>query len=110
MSKHTAEDFKDAIQHMRTVCPPPKGFGVEFKRVDSASLGEALGDCSRSKNKYTIRVSKDCTLNEMFDVLIHEVAHMYDFQSYKIGISSDPHGSTWGVWYSKVYQRFHGVL
>lgn len=108
--KHTPEEFRDATAHMRSVCPPPKGFGVEFKRVDSTVLGDAHGDCSRAKNKYTIRVSKDLTLLEMYDTLIHEVSHMYNWDSFKIGISNDAHGATWGVWYSKVYQRFHGVL
>ncbi len=61
------------------------------------------GECKLKKDgSYLIHIDK--TLEEAYaiDVLLHEVAHVISLGKDK----ESPHGSNWGVAYSKVYREF----
>lgn len=105
--KHTVEDFKEAVDQIRTVCPPPKGTKVSFKRVSQEDLGESLGDCEKYRSTFTVRVSRDISRDLMEWVLIHEMAHVYDWRP--ATPNDEPHGPTMGVYWAMVYQKFYGV-
>lgn len=92
---------------MLGVCPPPEGHEFRIVRVPQEDLGDKDGDCGKHGRVFTVRVSRDLTVGETVETLIHEVAHAYDWRPYS-ALGSD-HGATWGVWYARVYGHFHHV-
>ena len=66
------------------------------------SLSDDLdGVCIRQKNHFLIKVSNKLTVGHAIDVLIHEFAHVEAWDS-----EEDPHGSVWGVCYSRIYREY----
>jgi hypothetical protein len=103
----TDAEFRHMVDHLRAVCPPPKGCSVEAHRVPQAKLGDCAGTCAKEGRRFTINIRHESTQQETEETLIHEWAHMMDWRPYH-PLSGD-HGPTWGVWYASVFSSYCGV-
>jgi len=61
----------------------PKDIEIEFKNLDISIYGETLLD-SRFKNR--IRLNANLTTKELFKPFIHELVHLSQTQSGKLGV------------------------
>ena len=97
--------FRQTLDHLRTVCPVPRGCVVHCSRVPAVP-GEH-GRCDKLARTFTIELSRELTEYELVHVLLHEWAHMIGWRP-NHPLSGD-HGPDWGVWYSVVWRAYHGI-
>lgn len=101
-------DFRAIVDHLKTVCPPPKRCSVSVTRVPTSEIGQDQhADTGKSRDKFTITIDKSLTYYETEQFMIHEWAHVLAWRPYH-PLSGD-HGPDWGVWYSIVYRKYFGV-
>ncbi len=99
----TSAEFRYMVDHIRNVCPPPKGCTCTCVREES----EETGFTTKHRKEFTIQIDKRLTRYETEHVLIHEWAHVLAWRPHH-PLSGD-HGPDWGVWYSLAYRKYHGL-
>jgi hypothetical protein len=101
-------DFRAIVDHLKTVCPPPKRCSVTVTRVPTSEIDSgAHADTDKVRDKFTITIDKSLTYYETEQFMIHEWAHVLAWRPYH-PLSGD-HGPDWGVWYSIVYRKYFGT-
>lgn len=99
----TSDEFRYMVDHIRTVCPLPKGCTCVCSREES----DETGFTSKTRKEFTIMIDKSLTRYETEHVLVHEWAHVLAWRPHH-PLSGD-HGPDWGVWYSLAYRKYHGL-
>ena len=98
-------DFRRMVDHLQTMCPPPKRCRVSVKRLPAEEMSDEYGYVIKSRDKFEIYLDKSMTEYETEHVLLHEWAHMLAWQPYH-PLMGD-HSANWGVWYSLVWRKYH---
>ena len=99
----TSAEFREMVDHIRNVCPLPKGCTCVCVREET----DETGYTQKSRTKFTITIDKRLSRYETEHVLVHEWAHVMAWRPYH-PLAGD-HGPDWGVWYALVYRQYHGV-
>jgi hypothetical protein len=98
-------EFRRMVDHLQTMCPPPKRCRVSVKRLGPEEMTEEYGYVLKERDKFEIYIAKGLTEYETEHVLLHEWAHMLAWQPYH-PLMGD-HSANWGVWYSLVWRKYH---
>lgn len=101
------DDFRVAVEHLRSVFPPPKGAKVKFELVPAEDLEQAYGDTEKHRNVWTIRVNQEQPWPVVEDTVLHEYAHVIAWRHYHP--CNGDHDAFWGVAYAQIYCAYHGV-
>jgi hypothetical protein len=100
-------DFRRMVDHLKTVCPPPKSCKVTVERSLTGEMQHEHGYVCKERQNFMIYIDKSLTYYECEDKLIHEWAHMLNWKPHH-PLEGD-HGPTWGVTFALVYRKYHGV-
>lgn len=100
-------EFRRMVDHLQTMCPPPKRCRVSVKRLPAEEMSEEYGYVLKERDRFEIYIDKSMTVYETEHVLLHEWAHMLAWQPYH-PLMGD-HSANWGVWYSLVWRKYHAV-
>lgn len=81
-------------------------FKKKFHNIDISILkcripNDLEGECSYENGKYIIRINKNLNDSEAVNCLLHELSHIKTILEQK-----DPHGSAFGMAYSKIYKLY----
>lgn len=101
------EEFRAMVEHLKTVCPPPKRCKVKVRRVPREEMEHEYGYVTKVRDRFEVILDRAMTEYETLHVLLHEWAHMLAWQPYH-PLMGD-HSAHWGVWYSLVWRKYHGV-
>jgi hypothetical protein len=101
------EDFRTKVEHLKTMCPPPKSTKVKVSRVDPSEMTDEHGYVTKERNTFEVILADNLTEYETEHVLLHEWAHVLGWRPYH-PLQGD-HGGDWGVWYATIWRKFHGV-
>jgi len=99
------QEFRRMVDHLQTMCPPPKRCRVSVRRLPSEEMSEEYGYVLKERDKFEIYIDKGLTEYETENVLLHEWAHMLAWQPYH-PLMGD-HSANWGVWYALVWRKYH---
>lgn len=99
------KDFRRMVDHLQTMCPPPKRCRVSVKRLPSEEMTDEYGYVLKERDRFEIYLDKSLTEYETEHVLLHEWAHMLAWQPYH-PLMGD-HSPNWGVWYALVWRKYH---
>lgn len=105
--------FLCAVDALRTNLPPKHPVVVRTNQ----QFVSRDGDCCLIDGTFRIRISRELSLSQAIDVLIHEWAHALSWHTCVGGLARSrrisalefdrlAHGPKWGLAYSKVYQCF----
>ena len=105
--------FPWAVDALRTALPPKQPVVVRTNR----QFVSRDGDYFLVDGTFRIRISRELSLSQAVDVLIHEWAHALSWHTCVGGLARSrrisknefdrlAHGPKWGIAYSKVYQCF----
>ena len=98
-------DFRRMVDHLQTICPPPKRCRVSVRRLPSEEMTEEYGYVTKERDKFEIYIDRGMTTYETEHVLLHEWAHMLAWQPHH-PLMGD-HSPNWGVWYALVWRKYH---
>ena len=101
------EEFRDKVEHIKTMCPPPKRCKVKVSRVSPEEMTEEHGYVTKHRDQFEIVIANNLTEYETTHVLLHEWAHMLAWRPYH-PLQGD-HGGDWGVWYANIWRQYFGV-
>lgn len=105
----TRAEWDEIKSKARSMFPAPPGWKFVYVWAD---LGDDChGDCRRNfdRRTFTIRVARFMSRLQTEEVLIHEVAHAYDWPAFGRDDAGGllpnykSHGPGWGVWYAGCY-------
>jgi hypothetical protein len=100
-------EFRRQVEHLRTMCPTPKGCKVMVSRCDPEEMTEMYGYVTKYRNTFEVVLSNNLTEYETTHILLHEWAHVLGWRPYH-PLQGD-HGGDWGVWYATIWRKYHGV-
>ncbi len=100
-------DFRQIVDHLKNVCPGPKRCKIVVKRAPPEEMQQEYGYVTKERDQFEIVIDANMTYYETLLVLLHEWAHMLSWRPYH-PLMGD-HGPDWGVWHSRVWQKYHGV-
>jgi len=100
-------EFKEMVAHIRNVAPPPQRTTVNVKRLPKSQMEGHYGWAERKRNTFDVVISSDLTPLECEETLIHEWAHVLAWRP--LHPLNGHHGPEWGIWYAKIYSKYHGI-
>jgi hypothetical protein len=101
------EEFRAKVDHLKTLCPPPKRCKVKVSRLPPEEMTSEYGYVIKHRDVFEIYIANNLTDYETTHVLLHEWAHMLAWRPYH-PLQGD-HGGDWGVWYAVIWRQYHGT-
>lgn len=76
-------------------------YNIEFSVLRCKMPKSLEGECAYENGRYFIRIDKNLNDNEAINCLLHELSHIETMLE-----QADPHGSAFGIAYSKIYKLY----
>lgn len=103
----SAERFRELVEEVRSVYPPPRGTRIVFRRLSSRQMDGLFGVTTQKSRTFKIEIRSDLTFQETEDCVLHEYAHVLTWRPYH-PITSD-HDAAWGVAFAELYRAYNGA-